>query len=237
MALVNISLDTANRFYSWGWRGSIIGALITAVAVCFLMWGTRVRDRDTETRLASLNLEAAQSRERAAIIEERLLQEQRRLADARWRLERVERGALPRDIPAPQAQAIVEGLREIKGLGTINIVVAPNADEPNLFAERLRTIFQQAGVGVRTTVTMPASPLQGTLLYRGNAAGDQLAALLWRITGRYFGGSTSVRPLGLEGLPQHENALLIGPNDAAMQPGDGQPGEGIDEHGNPVPAP
>jgi hypothetical protein len=39
MAFWNISLDTANQFYAWGWRASIAGAIITAVAVSFLMWG------------------------------------------------------------------------------------------------------------------------------------------------------------------------------------------------------
>ena len=53
MSFFDVSLDTANRFYAWGWRGSIAGAVITAVAVVFLMWGTHVRDRDFEAQLAS----------------------------------------------------------------------------------------------------------------------------------------------------------------------------------------
>lgn len=43
MSFLEISLETANKFNAWGWRGSIVGALITAIAVCFLMWETLSR--------------------------------------------------------------------------------------------------------------------------------------------------------------------------------------------------
>ena len=48
MPFFEITLETANKFYEWGWRASIAGAVITAVGVILLMYGTRVRDRDTE---------------------------------------------------------------------------------------------------------------------------------------------------------------------------------------------
>src|SRR5258708_39918623 len=51
VAAFEISLETANKFYAWGWRASILGALVTAIGVILLMWGTRVRDHDTETQL------------------------------------------------------------------------------------------------------------------------------------------------------------------------------------------
>ena len=51
MTVFEISLETANKFYYWGLRGSIIGAIISAIAICFLVWGTVVRDRDIETQL------------------------------------------------------------------------------------------------------------------------------------------------------------------------------------------
>lgn len=64
-----ISLETANRFYAWGWRASLIGAAITAIGVLFLFWGTRVRDQDFETQMGTLNREAGNARERAARLE------------------------------------------------------------------------------------------------------------------------------------------------------------------------
>lgn len=69
-----ISLETANQFYTWGWRASLIGALVTAIGVIFLFWGTRVRDRDFETQMGTLNREAGHARERAAQLEEGNLQ-------------------------------------------------------------------------------------------------------------------------------------------------------------------
>jgi hypothetical protein len=55
----DISLDTANRFYAFGWRASVIGAAITMVGILFLFWGTRVRDRDFDSQMSNLNSRAA----------------------------------------------------------------------------------------------------------------------------------------------------------------------------------
>jgi hypothetical protein len=55
MPFFEISLETANKFYAWGWRASIAGAVITAVGVILLMYGTRVRDRATESQLSRAN--------------------------------------------------------------------------------------------------------------------------------------------------------------------------------------
>jgi hypothetical protein len=59
MPFFDISLETANKFYEWGWRASITGAVITTVGVILLMYGTRVRDRDTEVQLIRANREVA----------------------------------------------------------------------------------------------------------------------------------------------------------------------------------
>jgi hypothetical protein len=66
-----ISLDTANKFYEWGWRASIAGALITAIGVILLMYGTRVRDHETESQLSSERLLTAQTSEKAAALQVR----------------------------------------------------------------------------------------------------------------------------------------------------------------------
>ena len=60
MPFFEISLETANKFYSWGWRASIAGAVITAIGLILLMYGTRVRDRDMESQLSRANLVTAQ---------------------------------------------------------------------------------------------------------------------------------------------------------------------------------
>jgi hypothetical protein len=76
MPFWNISLELANEFYSWGWRASMLGALITFFGVAFLFWGTRVRDNDFEHNVAELHdsagrfeKAAADARERASKLE------------------------------------------------------------------------------------------------------------------------------------------------------------------------
>jgi hypothetical protein len=76
MALFDISLDTANRFYTLGWIASLGGAAITLLGVAFLMWGTGVRELDTEQKLSRANtdaanaiIEAANLNVRAALLE------------------------------------------------------------------------------------------------------------------------------------------------------------------------
>jgi hypothetical protein len=59
MGFWEISLETANRIYAWGWRLSVGGAVVTAIGVLLLMWGTRVRDHDFETQVATLHGRAA----------------------------------------------------------------------------------------------------------------------------------------------------------------------------------
>jgi uncharacterized membrane protein len=71
MPFFEISLETANKFYTWGWRASIAGAVITAVGVILLMSGTRVRDHETESQLSRASLLTAQTSERAAKLEVR----------------------------------------------------------------------------------------------------------------------------------------------------------------------
>jgi hypothetical protein len=67
----DISIDRANQFYTWGWRASVLGAVITMCGVGFLWLGTRVRDINFERSMATLNSEAGAARERAGQFEER----------------------------------------------------------------------------------------------------------------------------------------------------------------------
>src|SRR4051794_7667514 len=68
MALFEISLERANQLYTWGWRLSAIGAVITMIGVALLWTGTRVRDQDFEEQVASLYKSASASEERAKLI-------------------------------------------------------------------------------------------------------------------------------------------------------------------------
>lgn len=65
----HISLETANRFYSLGWKASLFGSFVTLIGVSLLMWGTRVRDHDFESNISRLHTDAAQANERAAQLE------------------------------------------------------------------------------------------------------------------------------------------------------------------------
>jgi len=69
LAIFDVSLDTANGLYAWGWRLSLGGAVVTAVGIGVLMWGTRVRDHDFEKQVADLHGAAARAEERAGNLE------------------------------------------------------------------------------------------------------------------------------------------------------------------------
>src|SRR4051812_4584706 len=65
----DVSLETANKFYAYGWIASLLGAAVTFTGVVFLMWGTRVRDHDFEHNIAVLHDSAGKARERAGNLE------------------------------------------------------------------------------------------------------------------------------------------------------------------------
>jgi len=69
LSFFDISLDTANKFYSLGWKASLVGAFVTLIGVSLLMWGTRVRDHDFDSNISRLNTDAARANERAAQLE------------------------------------------------------------------------------------------------------------------------------------------------------------------------
>ena len=111
MNIPQISLETANRFYSWGWKASLLGAGITLFGVGFLMWGTRRRDRDFETRVAATS-------ERAAKLE-------LEAASATLALERLRQQVGPRNMSQDQLLRLIDALKRI----------APNV--PEIQIERL----------------------------------------------------------------------------------------------------
>jgi hypothetical protein len=66
VSLFDVSLETANKFYTWGWRASVFGAVITAVSLAFLYLGTRIRDKDFELSIARANTDASSAISEAA---------------------------------------------------------------------------------------------------------------------------------------------------------------------------
>src|SRR4051812_47641078 len=66
-ALLDISLATANRLYTWGWGLSVSGAVVTMIGVGMLWLGTRVRDRDFDENIAALHENAAKFEKEAAV--------------------------------------------------------------------------------------------------------------------------------------------------------------------------
>lgn len=91
-------------------------------------------------------------------------------------------------------------------------------------------------------IILPANgQILGANMYAPNEKGTRACEIMFRATNmsstRLCGGTMGVRYVGLESLPEGENTLVIGENDAAFQPANGQPGEGLDQNGRPVPAP
>lgn len=138
--LIDVSLETANRFYAFGWGASLSGAAITLVGVVFLMWGTRVRDHDFESQMSSLNSEAGAARERAAKLE--------------LTLEQVRRQAGVRvfDPAVFSAQ-----LKKFGKPAKVEIIYSPAAGDGWFVSWQLRQLLGAAGWGWSTSpITGPA---------------------------------------------------------------------------------
>jgi len=137
MALFTISLETANSFYLGGWRASIAGALITAIGVVLLMWGTRVRDQDSESKLTQTNLIAAQTREKAATLE-------KEAAEARLKLAEIENLTAWRRLRADQREQLIQAIHD--HLPPLTVIQYEQADpEARTFAVDLEAVFKAAG--------------------------------------------------------------------------------------------
>ena len=74
----------------------------------------------------------------------------------------------------------------------------------------------------------------GVVVYSGNGEGSRLYNVL-RLAG-VATGKWGFLPAEIN-LPTNQNCIIIGENDAAFRGGNGQAGEGIDEHGRPIPMP
>ena len=157
MALFDISLETANRFYSWGWRASIFGAAITAIAVILLMWGTRVRDRDFEENIAQLDTSAASSEERSKELEKGNLTLQSELEREKAARLKLEEKVKPRSI-SPEQEAILMTALAGRPRGPVFIVPDWMDAEAKLFAHQIETFLQKAEFPI-LELTSPDKPI------------------------------------------------------------------------------
>ncbi|SRR6266702_4783899 len=139
---LDISLRTANKFYAWGWRGSLIGAAITAISVGFLYWGTRVRDRDFEHNVAELNSEAGKARERAAQLEERAAGLEKETADAKLQQERIKAALAWRTLTPETIAKLTENLS--KNPSAVNIKYTDGDPEALFLAIQIANILGKA---------------------------------------------------------------------------------------------
>jgi hypothetical protein len=125
--LFDISLDRANDFYAWGWRLSVFGAALTMIGIAALWMGTRVRDRDFETQMASVNLASSQALERAGTLERDAATIRERAATAELRLEQLRKDLGPRQL---QRDLFI---RLITGQPSARVEVMYLQDDPECF--------------------------------------------------------------------------------------------------------
>jgi hypothetical protein len=152
MGLFDLSLDTANRFYTFGWYGSLVGAAITLTAVMFLMWGTRIRDHDFESQMTNLNLAAAQARENAANLEARAAglendasKANERAAELELALEREIAARMPRTI-SPEQRALIVELLSPDRIEKGQVLINPAMDgEAWQFGAQILSVLKEAG--------------------------------------------------------------------------------------------
>jgi hypothetical protein len=160
MGFFDLSLETADKFYSWGWRLSIAGAGITALGVLLLMWGTRIKDQDFEEQVAILHSRAATSEERAAGLEKEAaeLRLSPRGAGSDHQENHSQVGT--RLVTAEQRSCLLGRLGEFKTPVTLRFEPDQEAAE---YAASIRDVFAKAGVPV-TFASALKSTFTGTRL-------------------------------------------------------------------------
>ena len=188
---------------------------------------------------AVLAVELEHTRNNAKQIDANLLREQRLTALERWRLRRVERAVLPRSLFVDW-NSLTSELKKI-GLEKIYLVVIDDSDmELSNFWINFTQCFQDANIKVFMQTISPSdfrflpNTSTGVGIVTFDEKGTALANLLWqkfRLGGGTMGGFPQIRP----DIPRDANWLVVGHNNWAMAPPDGQDGEGIDEQGRPVP--
>jgi hypothetical protein len=246
--MFELSSTSANFWFDMSNLALALGAALALAGTIGVIKIGAIREQFSDERISANELKAAQANERAAsaelraaeahnnaaMLEAQLLRERRLTANERWRLERLERAVLPRNIAPEVRESLVFALRG-KAKSLCMLVIAES--EAVIFAQHLAALFNEAGIATQISLLSKDSKQEGVAMWTVDSVGSEIARVLWQVA-RIGGGQISgQRPIGLEALPLDKNCLVVGRNDAALMPASGQPGEGIDERGNPVPAP
>lgn len=260
-AFVNGDLEpTATHF--WLLAGAIVGSLVVAAGIAleanwpisrmksrelagitFVFFGVSVEALFTLALfMFDEGLSSAQqktiSKQQSTIIglDKALLNEQRITSRERMVLAWLVRATAPRNVERDRL-ALVAALKD-KGLGSINIAYVDKM-EPEYLATQMSNIFVSAGIMGKMIKLPSGVAAPGSKMYDPTPSGMRANKIIWEVTRmsptKIAGGSAGIRGIGWESLPEGEDTLVIGENDAGFQPMDGQAGEGIDENGRPLP--
>jgi hypothetical protein len=186
LSFLDISLETANNFYSWGWKASLLGATVTLIGVSLLMWGTRVRDHDFEANISQLNSDASKAHERAAQLEndaakakektatleveaaknkesvarlnERTAQAEARTVEAQLELNRIKENQAPWVFSADQKKKLIESLKKApKGKIEVSYIIS-DGDRVSGMARYIEEAFRTNGYTMGPEIGMISNP-------------------------------------------------------------------------------
>ncbi len=157
--LFAISLEGANKLYTWGWRFSVAGALITLLGIASLWIGTRVRDRDFEENIANLHQSAAKSEERSKELEQSNLMLQRDIERERTERVRLDEKFSVRRFNEEQRAIVLSAFKDMRGQRAY--VRCIDEAEACLAARNFAAVLREAGLDVPEVegvgLTIPAS--------------------------------------------------------------------------------
>jgi hypothetical protein len=198
--LFDISLARANQFYTWGWRASVIGAVITMCGVGLLWFGTRVRDRDFDENIARLHDRAASSEERAGALEKETarltsgnLELATNLERERAARTRIEAGLASRHVTAEQKTALINALKGVK----LEVVISRyDIPETTAYANEIAAALVEAGQSI----------IEGSVIISG---GGNVPGVLVEETAdaRLIGALIAAR-LATQKLPPSKNIMF-----------------------------
>lgn len=181
MSFFDVSLETANWLYAWGWKFTILGAAIAFIATVALMFGTRVRDHDFEWKISQLNKSAADESERAAIAiertailenktaeikadtvkaNERAAKAEKEAAEAKLALEKFK---APRLLTKLQQDILRDKLKPFSGI-TIDIIRYGATTEIARLSELIGAPLNEAGWSPRTWNDISGGSATGVLV-------------------------------------------------------------------------
>ena len=176
MALWDISVETANEIYTWGWRLSLGGAVVTAIGVGLLMLGTRVRDHDFEKQVGELHSSAAKSEAETERLKSTNLELAATVEREKAARLRIESGLSPRHIKPEQIVVLVNALRGLQLSATISTY---SEAEAAAYAAEIASALQSAGVRVQQGgKIISASSYAHGVFVEENAPEKLIAALI-----------------------------------------------------------